>query len=467
MEKRESDTIEFKKSTSELKEGVISLASMLNKNGWGILYFGVKNDGTVVGQQIGKYTTSDISKAIKMYLKPRVSPDIKLLTEDNKEIIKITVRGEDSPYSAYDRYYIRSDDEDLIMTAQQLEIFFIDKNYDYSKWENGDSGAGLDAVDEELLIRYIQKGNDCGRISFVYKDAASALRRLKLLNGEERLNNAGYYLFSNQKPLLLKLATYPTDERISFSDMKQFRGNIFECIDEAVKYVTNNIRWSAKIVGMERKEVPEIPLEAFREIILNSFAHMRVNDVSSNEIYITPSRVHIYNPGSLVPGTSPEMFANREQGSMIRNPLIATVLYCDRSIDAFGTGFERVFKMCKSTEYRYLNNQFGFAFEFLRTSFDSCDESKIGLINDNESINESISENGSIIKPISDSINTLTKNERRIFDIIKSGRKLTRDEIALEIGKSKSTVQRCIKKLLEGGFIKRVGSNKSGYWAVM
>jgi hypothetical protein len=68
MEKRESETIEFKKSTSELKEEVISLASMLNKNGWCILYFGVKNDGTIVGQQIGKDTTSDISKAIKMYL---------------------------------------------------------------------------------------------------------------------------------------------------------------------------------------------------------------------------------------------------------------------------------------------------------------------------------------------------------------------------------------------------------------
>ena len=57
------------------------------------------------------------------------------------------------------------------MTAQQLEAFFLDKNYDYSKWEKEDSGVGLDAVDEELLIRYIHKGNDCGRINFVYKDA--------------------------------------------------------------------------------------------------------------------------------------------------------------------------------------------------------------------------------------------------------------------------------------------------------
>ena len=43
----ENETLEFKKSTSELDEGVISLSSMLNKHGEGTLYFGVKNDGTV------------------------------------------------------------------------------------------------------------------------------------------------------------------------------------------------------------------------------------------------------------------------------------------------------------------------------------------------------------------------------------------------------------------------------------
>lgn len=49
----ETETIEFKKSISELKEGIISISSMLNKNGFGILYFGIKNDGTIVGQDVG------------------------------------------------------------------------------------------------------------------------------------------------------------------------------------------------------------------------------------------------------------------------------------------------------------------------------------------------------------------------------------------------------------------------------
>ena len=47
----ESETLEFKKSTSELNAGIISLASMLNKHGEGTLYFGVKNNGDVIGQK--------------------------------------------------------------------------------------------------------------------------------------------------------------------------------------------------------------------------------------------------------------------------------------------------------------------------------------------------------------------------------------------------------------------------------
>ena len=68
MEKRESELIEFKKSTSELKQGVISLSSMLNKHGKGVVYFGVLNNGSIFGQQIGKDTTHDISVEIKTIL---------------------------------------------------------------------------------------------------------------------------------------------------------------------------------------------------------------------------------------------------------------------------------------------------------------------------------------------------------------------------------------------------------------
>ena len=447
MENRENEHIEFKKSTGELKEGMVSLVSMLNKNGQGTVYFGVKNNGEIVGQQLGALTTQDVSREIKTKIKPRITPKIDILDFDGKKVIRVYVEGEDIPYSAYDRYYIRSDDEDNLMTGDQLERFFTNRNYDYSQWETQTTEYTVDDIDEQLLIDYVNKGIDCGRIHFLYRDAETTLKKLKLLNGKH-LNNAGYYLFSDKKPLLLKLATYPTDERISFSDMRQFHGNIFECINEAVKYVTNNIRWKAEIVGMERVETPEVPVKAFREIIVNSFAHMKVNSSSFNEIYITPSKIHIYNPGPMVPGTDPQMFASGEQGSMIRNPLIATVLYYDGTIDIFGTGFERVFSLCKNIKYQYNSNQFGFTFEFLRNQADIVNNT----VNDTATSSEKGSEEN------------LSDAEKELLRLIRTGKKYTRQDFASSIGRTTKTVQRYLNHLTELGLIQRDGTDKNGQW---
>ena len=447
MENRENEHIEFKKSTGELKEGMVSLVSMLNKNGQGTVYFGVKNNGDIVGQQLGALTTQDVSREIKTKIKPRITPQIDILDFDGKKVIRVYVEGEDRPYSAYDRYYIRSDDEDNLMTGDQLERFFTNRNYDYSQWETQTTEYTVDDIDEQLLIDYVNKGIDCGRIHFLYRDAETTLKKLKLLNGKH-LNNAGYYLFSDKKPLLLKLATYPTDERISFSDMRQFHGNIFECINEAVKYVTNNIRWKAEIVGMERVETPEVPVKAFREIIVNSFAHMKVNSSSFNEIYITPSKIHIYNPGPMVPGTDPQMFASGEQGSMIRNPLIATVLYYDGTIDIFGTGFERVFSLCKNIKYQYNSNQFGFTFEFLRNQEDTANDT----VNDTENGSEKGLEEDLLIA------------EKEVLRMIRTGNRYTKQDFAAAIGKSSATVSRYLKHLTELGLIRREGADKDGQW---
>ena len=443
MLRKENDELEFKKTTAELKEGVISLASMLNHHGHGVLYFGIKNDGTIFGQQIGKDTTSNISKEIKNHLRPIINPNISIEYIENKSIIKVEVNGEDRPYAAYGRYYIRSDDEDLMMTNSQLEELFINKNIDYSKWENTLTDYGEEVIDEELLIKYINKGNELGRISFLYKDICDTLKKLGLMK-EEKLNNAGLFLFSNLKPWTLKLAIYPTDSRISFIDNTIFKGNIFECIEEAYKYIVKTIHWNAEIVGMERVETPEIPVEAIREIIVNSFVHMKVNNSSFSEIYITPTKVHIYNPGFIVKDKSPEDFANGINGPIARNPLINTVLYLNKTIESFGTGFSRVFELCSKNniKYQYGNNDFGFVFEFLRTQ----------NVPINVSINDSIK---------------LTNTEIKVYEIIKSNFGINKAQIAQKINKTEMTVQRAIKKLIDIHYIERIGSNKTGYWKII
>ena len=60
MARRENEEVEFKKTTSELREGVISLSSMLNKSNHGVVYFGIRNDGSVFGLDVGINTTTNI-----------------------------------------------------------------------------------------------------------------------------------------------------------------------------------------------------------------------------------------------------------------------------------------------------------------------------------------------------------------------------------------------------------------------
>lgn len=72
----ETETLEFKKSTGELKEAVISIVAILNKHQKGELYFGVKPDGTPVGQVVTEKSLRDISHKISEAVEPKIYPQI-------------------------------------------------------------------------------------------------------------------------------------------------------------------------------------------------------------------------------------------------------------------------------------------------------------------------------------------------------------------------------------------------------
>ena len=90
---RETESIEFKKTLSELKEGIISLTSMLNKGGVAHLYFGIKNDGTVFGQEVGENSIKKIANEIKNFIKPSICPKIETIEEVGKSVILVTALG--------------------------------------------------------------------------------------------------------------------------------------------------------------------------------------------------------------------------------------------------------------------------------------------------------------------------------------------------------------------------------------
>ncbi|MBP5280327.1 MAG: putative DNA binding domain-containing protein, partial [Erysipelotrichaceae bacterium] len=361
--KKETEFLELRKSLSQLKEGVISLSAMLNKHQKGELYFGINDEGKVCGQTIGKKTKADIIHEIQNNLKPLpVHLTVDEEIEEEKSILHIIAEGDDTPYSAYGRYYIRINDADLIMDSYQLQRYFEEKEGNYLRWEETPTEFDIDVIDEDLLIEYIREANEKGRMEYVYRNASEALNKLGLLSDDGKLNNAGSYLFSSKKPLMIKLANYPTDSRVDFGEIKEFKGNIFECINEAISYIQNHISFKSQLTGIQRVEMPEIPLRAIREIVVNSFAHCsyaRTGDCNQYSVY--KSYVKIYNPGSIIRNIDPKKFASGEIGSKIRNPIIASVLFKNGYSESFGTGFDRTFSLCAKNrvDFEYQNDDFG------------------------------------------------------------------------------------------------------------
>ena len=117
---KESETVELKKSLAELKQGLVSIAAILNKHQAGILWFGVRSDGAITGIDIGDKTLRDLSQAIAAHIEPKIFPHITSESLQGKTCIKVTFKGRDAPYFAYGKAYIRVADEDRQLSALGL-----------------------------------------------------------------------------------------------------------------------------------------------------------------------------------------------------------------------------------------------------------------------------------------------------------------------------------------------------------
>lgn len=439
---RENEFVEFKKTTSEIKEGIISAAAILNKHGKGTLYFGVKDNGDVTGQETGKDTLRNISRAFSENIRPSCMYEIEQKRSfDGKDFVEVNFSGDRRPYSAYGRYYQRFADEDRIISDFELEKMFQNRKKDYSEWENADSDVSIEEIDEELLKYAVRRGTERGRIKEEYADDREILSKFGLLHRETgRLNNAGNVLFSKDSPVLLKLATFATETKHTFIKLEHYRGNVFQCVQKALEYILGGIDWNIEFSGdPQRKETPEIPAQALREIVVNAFCHGFYDGSTAFEVDIYKNRVTVYSPGDFPAGCTPEEFAEGEKDSVMLNPKIMNVLYRTGVIESFGTGFERTFSECRKegTEYRYENTGLGFRFEFFR-------------------------------KPVANKKqDELTKTQIQVLRQIMWNDLATQKEIADRIGKSSKTVYRAVSKLKEQGYIEREGSDHNGRWKVL
>ena len=461
---KESETVEFKKTTGELREAVTSIAAILNKSGKGELYFGIRNDGTVLGQQIGESTLRDVSRALSEGLKPQIFPTIDAVAIDDKYSIRVAFEGNAPPYYAYGRAYIRVADEDKQMSPDELEAFIIRKHERTSNWDSEPSRAGIPSIDTAELEKYVGRANAAGRLDYPYTNVEDILGRLKLMeNGTP--NNAAVAMFGKDPGIEIKMAIFATKEKLTFNDIYRTEGRALDLVDTAERYIRNAMRYRVVIDGtqIQRKEIPEVPHVAIREALLNSFCHKNYRTPQTNEVAIFSDRIEIYNPGTFPPDLKPEDFIKGTGQSIHRNPLLARIMYYSKDIEDFGTGLRRIADACDKAEvrYKFVAGNLGFTVVFYRPPIWE------GAIGDN--IVDSDVDKGAIRDNIGDNIGDnggSNGTQNKILAILKRDPKASAKTIASEIGIAQRNVEAHIKVLKQNGLVERVGSPKGGHWLV-
>ena len=443
---KESEMIELKKSLAELHAGLVSITAILNKHGRGELWFGIKDNGHVIGVPASDKTLRDISQAIAAHIEPRIYPKIAAETVDQAVCIKVAFEGTETPYYAYGRAYMRVADEDRQLSARELERLIVAKNHEQHAWDSALSDKKVADLDEGKLRAFVE------RARLTWDDPVNALMKLGLMKNGQVLNAATLF-FDRKDPMQLRCAVFGTQESAMILDRHDFDGDILELIEEAQKYILKNIHIGMRLEGLYRVDVPEIPVEALREAIINAFCHRDYRDPDYVQVAVFKDRVEIRSPGRLY-GLLTIEDLRKGFVSQRRNPLIADLFRRIEMVEAWGRGMPLILKHVPDVLFREVGNLF--IISFSRPSFA-----------EGEATTQETPKKTLVKTPMKTLGEAPLKTPGKIIDLLSTAPTLSIPEIARALAKSESAVERAIRKLRESNLLRRIGPDKGGHWEVL
>lgn len=229
-------------------------------------------------------------------------------------------------------------------------------------------------------------------------------------------------------------------------------------------YITEETNYIEASLRREKKQL--YPLEAIRELVLNSLAHRDWTRNVDIEISIYQDRIEITSPGSLPNSmTIEKMIGGRRTP---RNPIIMEVLRDYQYVDARGMGIRvKVIPIMK--KFNNTSPLFEETDDYLKTTlFKSSDlnlDPNDPVIDPNDPINPILNPNLDPNNPVIDP-NDPNDPDTKIIALIAQNKNITYQELAEKIGYSSSTIKRKIAGLKKEKRIIRIGSTRKGYWEV-
>ena len=476
----ESKNVEFKETLPDKSEKYMkTIIAFANTQG-GQLIVGV-NDVTreVTGVDMDSvFKIMDrITNAVSDSCTPQIVPDITFQTIEGKTIIVVYVApGANRPY------YMKSRGKE---GGTYIRVAGTSRQADADKIKELELEGARISWDELICVGYEVKENaikklcrDMNRYRNEMQqrkgnaEKLQQVTRAQLLNWNVIKKTEDGYLASNAFALLTgkhfyysrtQCAVFAGTDRGEFIDKKEYDGPLYGQIEEAYAFVLRNIRRSAKVEGLIRREGHELPPDAIREMIINAHCHRNFLDNSCVQVALYDDRLEVTSPGGLCYGlTLEEAISGR---SKQRNRIVAEVFNQMGLIEAWGTGLRNIRKAAK--EYSLPEPQFiemtgTFRVNLFRSLSPMEDRQKIGKtsVKNLNSIGET---SVKARKSIGVELNATQKS---IIDLLSENVQMSGTELAERIGISKRNIETNIKKLKEKGILVRHGSARAGYWEI-
>jgi ATP-dependent DNA helicase RecG len=455
LERGEGLTIEFKTSFTE--DVIVSLVAFSNAKG-GTVYVGITDKLMIKGVILGKETVAGWLNEIKNKTTPAIIPNVDVLEFNNQIIVALSVvEYPVKPIAYKGRYYQRIKNSNHLLSA--VEISNLSLQSRQHSWDSYEFyGAKFVDLNHEKIVEFIRKVNNAGRF-ILPENAESALEKLGMLS-KGVATNAAMILFSkNDLHYNVHIGRFKTPTMIVAD--KMISGNLYDVIEESMKTIISHLKFAFDInitnANTQRTEIPEYPLDALRELLLNAIIHRDYQSPTDVQIKIFDTSISFFNPSGLFGNITIEDLKTDTYRASTRNKQLAEALYLTKDIEKYGSGFSRIRKEIAdypSMTFNYRDTGYGFFAEFVYET-QKVTTSQMSSEMSSEKSSEKNSEKSS------------EKSSENILNILESNPKVTIRELSKMMGMSTRMVEKHLKQLTENACIIRKGGRKLGYWQVL
>lgn len=354
----ESETLEFKRSTAEMKRAGETLCAFLNGEGGKVL-IGVAPDGKLVGQDVADITLRDIAAMLGRFEPPARVEMIRIDVGRGRQVIVLEAAPsrQFAPFVFESKPYKRVGSTTTVMSQAEYARLLLDRNHSRHRWENQPAvGVRLEDLDREEILRTRATAIEQRRLSAgTSMDVGDILDRLGLrIDGQ--ITQAAQMLYGTKflpdcPQALLKLGRFRgTKITGDILDNKQEHLHAFAMVREAIAWLDRTLPLSARFPkgAINREDRLPVPAEALREIVINAVIHRDVSNPSSYvAIAVFDDRIEIHSIGDFPTGIRAELLT-QEHRSIPRNPLIAGAFHRTGAIEVWGRGTNRVIEACRA-----------------------------------------------------------------------------------------------------------------------